>query len=864
MANQGLFAAPLISLVIAASTSAQTPQPVAQSWSGWAQCQITIQAPGYSHNETHLWTITGAGTRNANMEIYPTSWTVTGNGSLQRVNGPTTVSAQWTINGTLPNVTIGTTLHLDRITVQRWTNHGPARSGLTGTEISTTNGVARPRAVILDVQQWAFPGIETGTTSTRATGSNTLPFDGLRGPMNPPSGAMGTAACTWDFARGGVSPSSPPPSTTTAPTTSSSGAPVSGGVPTGNGGSTPSAPGSPSAAGAMVSLVFPNGGERLGAGDGAVRGLVRFTYGSATTQQRFDVDLSTDAGGTWTSLRRGDQPSLVEGIFLLNLPLPRTSTNRALVRVTPTDRPQAAGVSNAPFTIVEGSIKVTVPAPLVTGQSATISWTHDLPADQRRFRVRLVRPNLPESEYIRWLGEVVATGSSESFTFTVPGPATTQAQLTVITPDDLFAAFSPLFNIDASSTPSSSTGGGATGTGGAPGGAAGTSDLAISFFGGSDPSGLTVPSSWPTNGTARYGLGVVNLGSVPADGARITVPASAGLTKTAVSCGGQQGAQSTNPTVTQIESGFAIATLPPGSFVTCQILATVTATAGSSVTMAVSVTPPGGVSDPNSGNNTATNTLPIVSSSPPGGAPSSGGGAGSGGASAGGGAGSSGVSFRAFTTSGGFVVPTGVTTIGIELWGAGGGGAAGASGGFSGFGGGPRGGAGGGGGGSGAFLRTTLTVTPGASYDVVIGAGGNAGGGNGGTTEFKQGATLLASAAGGSGGAGSAGGAGGVSTQGAAVLARNGLNGSSAGALPPPTGDCTKGPPCQVGQGGAPGGAGGGPINGSVVPVGTTGGVGGSGGGATRIVVTVSQHIANASTGGTGTPGAPGYVLITW
>jgi hypothetical protein len=233
MANKGLSAAALLALVIAAPIIAQTPQPVAQGWTGWAQCQITIHAPGYSHRETHLWTVTGAGTKNANMEIYPTSWTVTGDGSLQRANGPTAVSAQWTVNGTLQNVTIGTTLHLDRITVQRWTNHGPARSALTGMEISTTNGVARPRNVILDVQQWAFPAIETGTTSTRATGSNTVPFDGLRGPMNPPSGAMGTAACTWDFARGGASPSSPPPAAVTSSTTPSAGAPVSGGTVTG-------------------------------------------------------------------------------------------------------------------------------------------------------------------------------------------------------------------------------------------------------------------------------------------------------------------------------------------------------------------------------------------------------------------------------------------------------------------------------------------------------------------------------------------------------------------------------------------------------------------------------------------------------
>ncbi len=235
MANQRLFVAPLLALLIAAPGLAQVPQPVAQGWSGWAHCDITIQASGYSHREIHLWTMTGAGTRNANVEIYPATWTVTGNGSLQRLNGPTMVSAQWTVNGTLQNVTIGTTLHADRITVQRWTNHGPARSGLTGTEISTTNGVARSRSVILDVQQWAFPGIEAGTTSTRATGSTTLPFDGLRGPMNPPGDAVGTAACAWDFARGGVSPSTPPPSAVPSPPTSTPGTPVSSGAPAGSG-----------------------------------------------------------------------------------------------------------------------------------------------------------------------------------------------------------------------------------------------------------------------------------------------------------------------------------------------------------------------------------------------------------------------------------------------------------------------------------------------------------------------------------------------------------------------------------------------------------------------------------------------------
>jgi len=209
MSYRAAFLFVLLSISRSPAAFAQTP--VAQGWTGWAHCQITIQGPGYAHSETHLWTIAGAGTKNANMEIYPTSWTVSGSGSLDRVSGPTRKSAQWRVNGMLPNVTIGTTLHADRITIQRWTNHGPARSALTGTETTTVNGVGRSSNIILDVQQWAFPATATGTTSTRATGSNTVRFDGLRGPLAPP-GSMGVAECNWDYARGAERPAAPPSS----------------------------------------------------------------------------------------------------------------------------------------------------------------------------------------------------------------------------------------------------------------------------------------------------------------------------------------------------------------------------------------------------------------------------------------------------------------------------------------------------------------------------------------------------------------------------------------------------------------------------------------------------------------------------
>lgn len=200
----------LAALMAFSAPSVFAQAPVAQGWAGWAQCALTIQGPGYAHNETHLWRITGAGTANANMEIYPTSWTVTGSGSLDRVSGPTRKTAQWTINGMLPNVTIAMTRHADRIAIQRWTNHGPARGALTGTETTTVNGQGTSTRLLMDVQQWAFPATATRTAaSTRATGSNSTRFDGLRGPLAPP-GSMGVAECRWDFAKSPDEPAPPP------------------------------------------------------------------------------------------------------------------------------------------------------------------------------------------------------------------------------------------------------------------------------------------------------------------------------------------------------------------------------------------------------------------------------------------------------------------------------------------------------------------------------------------------------------------------------------------------------------------------------------------------------------------------------
>jgi hypothetical protein len=117
-----------------------------------------------------------------------------------------------------------------------------------------------------------------------------------------------------------------------------------------------------------------------------------------------------------------------------------------------------------------------------------------------------------------------------------------------------------------------------------------------------------------------------------------------------------------------------------------------------------------------------------------------------------------------------YTVPAGYSTITVSMWG-GGGGAGGA---------GRRGD--GGDGGGGGYLKTTLSVTPGETLNVLVGGGGSGGnsrsdsgdgGGGGGYSRVARGSTTLALAAGGAGGGaggnnsntdGGAGGAGGGTT----------------------------------------------------------------------------------------------------
>src|SRR3954449_3158679 len=85
---------------VALPAAAQAQTPGDPLWSGWAQCRLDTQGPGYSSQQTHTWTMTGGvPTVQGAMRLYPGTWSVSGSGALQRTQGSQTLTAQWTIRG---------------------------------------------------------------------------------------------------------------------------------------------------------------------------------------------------------------------------------------------------------------------------------------------------------------------------------------------------------------------------------------------------------------------------------------------------------------------------------------------------------------------------------------------------------------------------------------------------------------------------------------------------------------------------------------------------------------------------------------------------------------------------------------------
>ena len=198
-------AAWLILLLAAPTPLFSQATAVNRPWSGQAQCNITVQGPGYSHQETHTWTLgSGSPTVQGAMHIFPATWSVSGKGSLERSQGSQTLTAQWTTNASMANAPVALFVRASdgKLILKSWHSQLRSRGGVNGTQTVTVNGAVQSQTPMsLEAFEWAFPGAEVASSSTSIQGSSTNATNGSVGPMQP-GGSHGTAACTWSFSAG--------------------------------------------------------------------------------------------------------------------------------------------------------------------------------------------------------------------------------------------------------------------------------------------------------------------------------------------------------------------------------------------------------------------------------------------------------------------------------------------------------------------------------------------------------------------------------------------------------------------------------------------------------------------------------------
>jgi hypothetical protein len=222
-------AAALLGLATTATMSyAQQPA----NWTGAIRCDIQSTAPGYSHQESQTWTLTGAApATQGSVTVYPATWSVSGQGSHDRTRNATRRVAQWTASVAGPNAPtnapIGLTRHAvgGQFDVAKWHAQLTVGGGYTGTDQFINDGVPQSvNRLAATVYEWQFPKIEAAQTQTQLTGSHTTSTKAQVGPLQPDDANV-TITCSWSLARGSAPPLPPLP----PPAVSQPSSPISSG-----------------------------------------------------------------------------------------------------------------------------------------------------------------------------------------------------------------------------------------------------------------------------------------------------------------------------------------------------------------------------------------------------------------------------------------------------------------------------------------------------------------------------------------------------------------------------------------------------------------------------------------------------------
>jgi hypothetical protein len=172
------------------------------SWIGQVQCQLAIQANGSAHTETQTWTLTGGPpTLQGAIEVYPATWSVSGEGSQQRTVGVQLLASLWksTVPGISAPIGIFVRASDNRLVIKSMHAQVSQAGAISGTRQMTAG--AQPTAMTYTAFEWPLPPIEDTAAATTVSGSanETIAATFFPQALGNPGGA---ASCKWQFTKG--------------------------------------------------------------------------------------------------------------------------------------------------------------------------------------------------------------------------------------------------------------------------------------------------------------------------------------------------------------------------------------------------------------------------------------------------------------------------------------------------------------------------------------------------------------------------------------------------------------------------------------------------------------------------------------
>jgi len=190
-------------------------------WSGTAQCTVTEQDQSYQRREVQTWALTGAAPiQQGAMQIYPATWTDTGTGQLQRLQGAQTNNTVWQTNAQGPaSIVFFIRASDNRLIIATRHARQSVYGGISASRQITVNGAAQSATPFSQsALEWVFPRIEADPNTNLVDGSTQSPSEGLPADLLHNFGVSAPlAVCQWHFARGGMASANSNPSGMGAP-----------------------------------------------------------------------------------------------------------------------------------------------------------------------------------------------------------------------------------------------------------------------------------------------------------------------------------------------------------------------------------------------------------------------------------------------------------------------------------------------------------------------------------------------------------------------------------------------------------------------------------------------------------------------